>query len=76
MHAIITYDTTSVPTRCCRGRVLQWWAMVTVTTVGYGDIVPVTPVGKFFASLLMITGVFVVALPISVIGALFVDEYK
>ena len=34
-----------------------WWAVVTVTTVGYGDIVPVTPVGRAFAYVLMIGGI-------------------
>ena len=34
-----------------------WWAMATVTTVGYGDVVPVTPVGRVFGYLLMIGGI-------------------
>jgi voltage-gated potassium channel len=34
-----------------------WWAIVTVTTVGYGDILPVTPEGRLIASLLMVAGV-------------------
>eukprot|EP00325_Prymnesiales_sp_UTEX-LB-985_P034518 CAMPEP_0174729658 /NCGR_PEP_ID=MMETSP1094-20130205/54091_1 /TAXON_ID=156173 /ORGANISM="Chrysochromulina brevifilum, Strain UTEX LB 985" /LENGTH=475 /DNA_ID=CAMNT_0015931795 /DNA_START=42 /DNA_END=1469 /DNA_ORIENTATION=- len=45
-----------------------WWAIVTITTVGYGDAVPVTPGGKVIASVAMICGIIVIALPISVLG--------
>ena len=48
-----------------------WWAMVTMTTVGYGDMSPVTPGGQFVATLTMITGLLVLALPITVVGANF-----
>ena len=45
-----------------------WWAIVTMTTVGYGDAVPFTTVGKLIASATMICGIIVIALPISVLG--------
>jgi len=45
-----------------------WWAIVTMTTVGYGDVVPETPGGMVIASLTMICGIIVIALPISVLG--------
>lgn len=38
------------------GHEAAWWAVVTLTTTGYGDIAPVTPVGRYLASLLMIFG--------------------
>jgi len=44
-----------------------YWAIVTVTTVGYGDISPVTPVGQFLASLLMIMGYGVIAVPTGIV---------
>lgn len=38
-----------------------WWALVTITTVGYGDVTPVTPAGRVIASLLMVAGLFCIA---------------
>eukprot|EP00656_Telonema_subtile_P028180 TRINITY_DN3047_c0_g1_i3.p1 TRINITY_DN3047_c0_g1~~TRINITY_DN3047_c0_g1_i3.p1 ORF type:complete len:217 (-),score=66.73 TRINITY_DN3047_c0_g1_i3:168-818(-) len=49
----------------------MWWCVVTLMTVGYGDIFPVTPLGKIFAILCMICAILILALPISVIGANF-----
>lgn len=44
-----------------------YWAVVTLTTVGYGDIVPVTQFGRFLASLLMITGYAIIAVPTGIV---------
>ncbi|MEO0480215.1 MAG: ion transporter [Planctomycetota bacterium] len=40
-----------------------WWAVITITTVGYGDVVPVTPIGKFFGSMVALLSVVLVAVP-------------
>lgn len=48
-----------------------WWAIVTVTTLGYGDVVPVTKVGKTIGAMCAICGVIIIALPVSVIGSNF-----
>lgn len=46
----------------------MYWAIVTLCTVGYGDVVPITPLGKFIASMLMITGYGVLAVPTGIVS--------
>merc|ERR1719359_239577 len=53
-----------------------WWCLVTMTTVGYGDDYPVTPAGQLVAAATMFTGLVVLSLPITIIGANFDDEYR
>jgi voltage-gated potassium channel len=50
-----------------------WWAIVTVTTVGYGDIVPVTVEGRIVGALLMITGMGTLAVVTSRLGAALIE---
>jgi voltage-gated potassium channel len=51
-----------------------WWAIATLTTVGYGDVAPITPLGKMFGSVVMITGLCILALPVAIISAGFAQE--
>lgn len=44
-----------------------YWAVVTITTVGYGDISPVTPIGRFLASIIMIMGYAIIAVPTGIV---------
>ena len=50
----------------------MWWGVATLTTVGYGDITPITPVGKFIGSIIAILGIGLFALPAAVLGSGFV----
>lgn len=53
-----------------------YWAIVTLTTVGYGDITPVTGIGKFFSGLVMILGYTIIAIPTGIVSANIIDETK
>jgi len=51
-----------------------WWAIVTITTVGYGDLYPVTPGGKIVASMMMIIGIAILGVLISTLGAGLIES--
>lgn len=53
-----------------------WWSVATLTTVGYGDVYPVTPLGRFCAGIIAIVGIGVVALPAGVFASAFSDELR
>ena len=48
-----------------------WWAMCTLTTVGYGDVYPITSIGRFFASVISLVGIGIIAIPTGIIAAGF-----
>jgi len=54
----------------------MWWAIATVTTVGYGDAVPITPLGNFLGAFIAILGVGMVAMPAGIIVSGFMEESK
>ena len=51
----------------------MWWAVVTLTAVGYGDVVPVTSLGKAFASIVALSSIALIAVPTGIIAAAFSD---
>lgn len=53
-----------------------WWAVVTLTTTGYGDIIPITTIGKILAGTIMLTGVALFALPAGIITVGFLEEFR
>lgn len=54
----------------------MWWSLVTLTTIGYGDVVPITMGGKLFAVLVMISGVGIAAMPAGIFASSFVQLVK
>jgi voltage-gated potassium channel len=54
----------------------MWWGIVTLTTVGYGDVFPVTWMGKLLSAVISVLGIGVVALPTGILGAAFVEEMQ
>jgi len=53
-----------------------WWTIVTMTTVGYGDMIPTTTPGKFIASIVGIIGMLMIALPLVILGYHFQEAYN
>ncbi len=54
----------------------MWWAIVTLTTVGFGDVTPITPLGKLLGAFVTITGVLVIALPAGILASGFAEQLK
>ncbi len=54
----------------------MWWAVATLTTVGYGDVTPITAMGKLFGAIVTIIGIGTVALPSGILASGFSDQLK
>ncbi len=53
-----------------------WWAIVTLTTVGYGDVYPETALGRVAAGLVALAGIGIVALPTGILASAFAEEFR
>jgi voltage-gated potassium channel len=53
-----------------------YWAIVTMTTVGYGDITPVTPIGRLLSAFVMLLGYTIIAVPTGIVTANIIDETR
>jgi len=53
-----------------------WWSVATLTTVGYGDVYPITAMGKFLSAIIALIGIGFVALPTGIISSSFVDKLQ
>jgi voltage-gated potassium channel len=54
----------------------MWWAIVTLGTVGYGDVVPVTPLGKIVSVFTIVVGFAMIALPVAIISSAFAEDVQ
>jgi voltage-gated potassium channel len=52
----------------------MWWAVETITTIGYGDMIPMTPVGRVLAGVIAFIGICAVALPVGIVSSGFIEE--
>lgn len=53
-----------------------WWSIVTLTTVGYGDVYPVTALGKLISAVVAIVGIGIIAMPAGIMAAAFSDAIQ
>ncbi|MDC8803190.1 ion transporter [Halomonas pacifica] len=53
-----------------------WWSIATLTTVGYGDVTPITALGKLFAGLTAVAGIGIIAMPTGILAAAFSDAFQ
>lgn len=54
----------------------MWWAMATLTTVGYGDVTPITALGKVLAGIVAVAAIGIVAMPTGIMAAAFSDAFQ
>lgn len=71
MHLV---ERTSQPDKLGTIPQAMWWAIVTLGTVGYGDVVPVTAAGKLIASATIFMGLVMIALPVGIVATAFANE--
>lgn len=54
----------------------MWWAMATLTTVGYGDVVPITPLGKLFGGVITLVSMGMIAVPTGLLASSFSEQVR
>ncbi len=52
----------------------MWWGIITITSVGYGDMYPITTIGKIIGGIISFLGILIVAIPIGILGAAYVED--
>lgn len=52
----------------------MWWSVITITTVGYGDVAPVTPLGRLLSGVIALLAVGIIALPAGIMGSGFLEQ--
>ena len=74
--AIYVVENESQPAHFSSIPAAMWWAVTTLTTVGYGDMAPVTTGGRMIGAVIAILGIGMFALPTGILGASFVEEMR
>jgi voltage-gated potassium channel len=76
--AVIIYDLENQAQPEVFNNVLSglWWSISAVTTIGYGDMYPITPAGRVFGSLMSIAGVFIMAVPVAILTSGFLESTR
>lgn len=54
----------------------MWWGVATLTTVGYGDVYPITPLGKFLGAIIALLGIGTVAVPAGILTSGFAEKIQ
>ncbi|MFA6096706.1 MAG: ion transporter [Candidatus Paceibacterota bacterium] len=54
----------------------MWWGIVTLATIGYGDVYPITPLGKFFGAIVALFGIGMFALPAGIFASGFIEQVQ
>lgn len=54
----------------------MWWSVVTLTTIGYGDVYPITVLGKIFAAVVAVAGIGLIAMPTGILASAFSEAVK
>jgi voltage-gated potassium channel len=53
-----------------------WWSVATLTTVGYGDVYPITPLGKLLSAVIALIGIGFIALPTGILSSAFIEQVR
>lgn len=64
------------PGRFCNAFSGLWWAVATLTTVGYGDIYPITAMGRFLGAIIALLGIGLVAIPTGILSSGFIEHFS
>jgi voltage-gated potassium channel len=54
----------------------MWWSVVTLTTIGYGDVYPITVLGKIFAAVVAVAGIGLIAMPTGILASAFSEAVR
>ena len=54
----------------------MWWSVITLTTIGYGDVYPITVLGKIFAALVAVAGIGLIAMPTGILASAFSEAVR